>query len=516
MTNLDVFLSPKLGLEADAVRRLLSGDIPEDRRERENMIEGISQRLAAIHHSHFQARKIVLDYSRRRTQLALFLRNFGLEEDGGLMNLSSARFESSLRTLVAGHGISLMSLRGGSDSLFGPKPVFSTDSEDWEEIAKQLIAGAKLIVVLAGRLSPGLLVEIELIRALGKQHRTVIAVTDQGAPTFPLLRPPVHDELITRGDLGDFFKDFSNVFDLNPQHQQEDEEGRFSSWQGASVVQGLAADTFSTDVDVTKAIAAHCGYVPSEIRTSADYATSVAVLRRGLDLLEEQLNLHQVELVGMVQERPTWSEITDQGMYGWVGGHFCYGLSVAVEDYRSMISSLRYLARFHTYKLRDPDSGGLHLMIARNIAALVDLKDEIMWLSEEHAKHAALFWTMSENAPIKQMFQKGVESGKKSVERSDPLPEAVRGQFERARNLIESARLDDARPVIEDLVERCRSSFGEEHAATLQAVELFGDLMAAEVIPPGAIAMYSHVLERLPAGSEVDRQRVQRKLAALE
>ena len=81
MNNLNVFLGPKLGTETDAVRRLLEGDIPEDRRERANMIEGISHSLAAIHQSHFQARKIVLDYSRRRTQLALFLRNFGREDE---------------------------------------------------------------------------------------------------------------------------------------------------------------------------------------------------------------------------------------------------------------------------------------------------------------------------------------------------------------------------------------------------------------------------------------------------
>jgi hypothetical protein len=113
------------------------------------------------------------------------------------------------------------------------------------------------------------------------------------------------------------------------------------------------------------------------------------------------------------------------------------------------------------------------------------------------------------------MFQTVAKANQKSVERSDGLPEPLRRQFERARNLIHARQLGEARPLIEDLVDQCRSSFGEEHAVTLRTVELFGDLMAAEDIQPGAIAMYSHVLERLPEASEGDRQRVQRKLAAL-
>ena len=182
----------KLGPEADAVLRLMQGDIPENNKERENMIEGIAYRLSVIHKSHGLARKIVDDYKRRHHQFGLYLRNFGLEARGPVIDVYSHMFESWVRTLAASYNVSLMSLRGGSDELFGAKPVFSTVSSNWLAVAEDLIAAAKFIVIFAGDRSAGLTEEIGLIRAHAKQHRCVVAVTDKGHQSFtsrPRLEP---------------------------------------------------------------------------------------------------------------------------------------------------------------------------------------------------------------------------------------------------------------------------------------------------------------------------------------
>ena len=45
-------------------------------------------------------------------------------------------------------------------------------------------------------------------------------------------------------------------------------------------------------------------------------------------------------------------------------------------------------------------SGESKYGVASNIASLVDMKGEMQQLSEEHATHSKLFWTMEENAPL--------------------------------------------------------------------------------------------------------------------
>jgi hypothetical protein len=419
MSTLEVYVSPKLGAEADAVLRLIQCKIPEHSKERDNMIEGISQRLATIHESHYQARKIIYDYTQRHHQFGLFLRNFGLEERQQVIDAHSHMFESWIRRMSGINGLSLMTLRGGSDALFGAKPVFSTVSDNWLPIADELIAAAKFIVILAGDLSAGLKEEIELIRAHKRQNRCVVAITEKGTPTiasFQLTRNGVpygsvirltddEQKNVTVEELRFFFKDFPHTFDFNPQHRQGNEEDYYSDWPGEGRLRTFVTDAFSTHIDLPHAIEAPCQYVDPEVKKSESYVESVDVLRRALGLLENELNRHKVELSGMAPQRLSWDRIAEEKMWGWVGGHFCYGLSVAVEDYRSMIQSLRYLARFHTYILRDPNSGGYHLVIARNIAALVDMKDEMEQISEEHATHSKLFWTLEENAPLLRMLK---------------------------------------------------------------------------------------------------------------
>lgn len=419
MKTLNVYISPKLGAEADAVLRLIKCDIPEKAKERDNMIEGISYRLSAIHQCHYQARKIVHDYTHRHHQFGLFLRNFGIEERKQVIDVHSNLFESWIRKMSGSNGLSLMSLRGGSDAMFGAKPVFSTVSDNWLTIAGELISAAKFIVIFAGDLSPGLMEEIELIRAHKRQDRCVVAITEKGTPTIPpfqLSRDGVpygsvirmsddEQKSVSVEELRDYFKDFPHTFDFNPQHHKGDEENYYSAWPGEERLRTFINDAFSTRLDLPHAIEAPCRYVDPEVKKSEDYLESVGVLRTALGMLENELNRHQVELRGMAPQRLSWSRIREENMYGWVGGHFCYGLSVAVEDYRSMIESLRYLARFHTYILRNPDSGGFHLVIANKIASLVGMKDEMQQINEEHATHSKLFWTMEENAPLLRALQ---------------------------------------------------------------------------------------------------------------
>jgi hypothetical protein len=69
-------------------------------------------------------------------------------------------------------GLAFLSLRGGNDRLdefLGhTRPVFTGRSENWRDLVSELIAAAKVIVIVASGVSAGLFEELQVITAMGR------------------------------------------------------------------------------------------------------------------------------------------------------------------------------------------------------------------------------------------------------------------------------------------------------------------------------------------------------------
>ena len=60
----------------------------------------------------------------------------------------------------------------------GDANILSTNAENWEAVARELIVAASAIVLLIGDLSPGVASEIELIRELGRVEQTLVTIVE--------------------------------------------------------------------------------------------------------------------------------------------------------------------------------------------------------------------------------------------------------------------------------------------------------------------------------------------------
>ena len=171
---------------------------------------------------------------------------------------------------------------------------------------------------------------------------------------------------------------------------------------------------FTTDLGLAHASDVPCQQIDPEVKKTADYQHSTVVLRKALDMLETELNVHQMELRGMSAERMSWDRIAQRNAR--LGGR---ALLLWAECRRR---GLRKNGRVPAIPSEIPylrparsDSGGIHLIIARNIASLVGLTDQIRWVTEEHTTHAQLFWTLKETAGLRKALEavkdsKAVES----------------------------------------------------------------------------------------------------------
>ncbi|MEO6328239.1 MAG: tetratricopeptide repeat protein [Ginsengibacter sp.] len=397
MAQLEVYVSPKLGAEGAGALGLVKGDIPTDNKENMQLIEGMAWRISALHESHYSARKIAFDYKDRNQQFALYLRNFGMEVKNNFLNLHSFTFESWLRNKFSNYGISLLSLRGGTDSLSGHKSVFSTNSDNWLPTAEEIVSAANIIIIYAGELSNGLLEEIKIIRKFNKQDRCVIAVTEQENPS---LDSWFSDKVSNSGrvmELKNFFSDFPNIYDLNVLKGTKPEDEFFLHWQGNDKIDNLISDGIKTNMELKQAFNVDFSYLEPKLKNSTEYALCKKSLDEILERLDTTLNnLYWQASPEMLEEPPLWHIGAKAYKKEWYAAHYCYGLAFLLESYAEMIKSLSYLAKIHTYVLRNPDWGGQHLIIARQIASLLKMQYEVNLLNKEHAIHSKLFWATAE------------------------------------------------------------------------------------------------------------------------
>jgi hypothetical protein len=194
----------RFGVDECAVGQLINGDLPEDDEERWRILGAPRYRIQKLLDAHLRARAALHSCGDSGRPFVLFLRSFSTEHktyrEGRAVATSVAtdsyKFQEWLQTRLAGGGVPLIKLHGGSDAVMpevgGAGNELSTHSENWEAVAAELIRAAAAIVVLISDLSPGVMTELELIRDSGRTRRCLVAVSKLAAASSG----------VTAGDVG--------------------------------------------------------------------------------------------------------------------------------------------------------------------------------------------------------------------------------------------------------------------------------------------------------------------------
>lgn len=203
-------ISPNFSITGQPISRLISGDLPAEYQQRIELLDAVFDKFEAVHEAHEQARAIVLASQQGGPSFALYLRNFAVEEfrysddpTERIYDFRSAQFEEMLRKKVEQTGLTLLSLRGGNDRLdefLGRTgPVFTGCSENWRDLVSELIAAAKVIVIVASGVSAGLFDELHVIAALGKNDRTVVFVKPEARTLADIVNQATTPEQVHQG-----------------------------------------------------------------------------------------------------------------------------------------------------------------------------------------------------------------------------------------------------------------------------------------------------------------------------
>jgi hypothetical protein len=154
----------------------------------------MKQRRKAILASHSKAAEILLKYRQAGYPFALLLRSFDIEalsRDFHAEPLPGSNFEEYTATVTSmntrgveealvSRRVPLITIGNSADyhvSLDEQIPRLFLDPTNWIEVVKSLIKAAYFIVARVDRLSPGMILELELIGACGRQEDTVVVLS---------------------------------------------------------------------------------------------------------------------------------------------------------------------------------------------------------------------------------------------------------------------------------------------------------------------------------------------------
>lgn len=187
----------RFGPDEFAVGHLINGDLPADDEERWNILSAPRYRIQKLLAEHQSAQAQLRECRDSGKPFVLFLRSFSSEQrsfrkDGAVSEqfiAYSSQFMNSLALQLAQEGIQVIRLHGGSDALFpdevGVGNILSTNAENWEAVAKELIVAASAIVLFIGELSPGVARELQLIRHHARVDETLVRIVDVGETPSP-------------------------------------------------------------------------------------------------------------------------------------------------------------------------------------------------------------------------------------------------------------------------------------------------------------------------------------------
>jgi hypothetical protein len=357
-----VFNLPKFGPAEFAVGRLLDGDLPDDDEERWRLLSAPQERIQALLDDHLRAQAALRVCRDSGQPFALFLRTFSAEysatRDGKQIvkgyTWYSARLQEWIADLLVPKGIPLVKLHGESDSLSadlsGGGHALSTNGANWAPVAAELIRASSVTILLITHATPGVVLELELIRKFGRTDRCLVAIA---APQFD----PEFIKLVSSG-AGIHAQDaarqenasadltgFANVVELHSPAEGAEKSYPDDLKQGIMrLISGAR-----TQALLDRAVTVEFSYLEHDFADSDDFA-----------VVERQL-WDQLRLLRIVFDDTCWSALRAHGIefhcfsyeHLWIEVHRMYALAIQTADFRALAEILSYLLPFTVY--RDAD-----------------------------------------------------------------------------------------------------------------------------------------------------------------
>lgn len=171
---------------------------PERTEDREQDLafyrEVVEKRLERDFAAHERAARILVRYLDEGEPYGLFLRNFDIE---GFLRMGTAGGEA-VRVSVQGpqegavekylaSALKKISVLGvGNSNLVRPDfkhylPKLELPYEYWQEVIEELVRAAELIILNIERLTPGVLLELDIVQHLGKQDQAIVVLSEPDA-----------------------------------------------------------------------------------------------------------------------------------------------------------------------------------------------------------------------------------------------------------------------------------------------------------------------------------------------
>jgi tetratricopeptide (TPR) repeat protein len=364
-------ISPNFSITGQPISRLISGDLPAEYHQRIELLDAVFDKFEAVHEAHEQARAIVLASQQGGPSFALYLRNFGVEEfrysddpTERIYDFRSAQFEEMLRKNAEQAGLAFLSLRGGNDRLdefLGhTRPVFTGRSENWRDLVSELIAAAKVIVIVASGVSAGLFEELQVITAMGKNNRTLVFLKPEAKTLADILNQAEQPEQIET--LRASFRQFTEIYETprvdgwKPAATESREAS--PDWPGAARFSELLTDSYTGKSELRAVRAAPFQILSTSELDSADHRSAREYLNKALHHLREgvrSLNLEAPLAKSVMGSQP------DSNHLGLRLAHQAFGVGAAFEDYGAMLESLAGISVICTYLLTNPAAGEAHV-----------------------------------------------------------------------------------------------------------------------------------------------------------
>lgn len=180
----------RFGMDELAVGRLINGDLPSDDEERWQIVDAPRYHIQRLLDEHLRAQAALRACRDTGKPFVLFLRSFSSEYHdrriegsiGSRFLLQSVVFQDNLKFYIE-PGIPVVKLHGGSDGFYSGRSkdalILSTHAENWSTVAAELIQAASAIVFLVGRLTAGVVEELDLIRKHDQERRCIVVLFDQ-------------------------------------------------------------------------------------------------------------------------------------------------------------------------------------------------------------------------------------------------------------------------------------------------------------------------------------------------
>ncbi|PBC66273.1 hypothetical protein BX265_8332 [Streptomyces sp. TLI_235] len=333
---------PRFGMDADAVGRLINGDLPSSDDERWAIIDAPSYRIRKLLDEHLRSQAILRDCRDQRRPFILFLRSFSAEHrttqaDGLFMAgfaMHSIKLQAWVKHSLSGDEIPIIKLHGGSDALLadldegeGEAAVLSTHGRNWVAVAADLIQSASAIVFLVSDMAVGVVQEFELIRRFARTDRCAVVLLDPGDTPA---RADGGLELV-RARLADF----PHVFEFRPDTAggttafPEELRPLLASW-----VRDPPPPTA-----LSHALKAEFTYLEPSFTESAEFAETAKFLWHGLRLLRVMFD--DTYWAAIKSAGIDFSHFTFPG--AWPVAHKLYGLGLAIADFPAVREALWYL-----------------------------------------------------------------------------------------------------------------------------------------------------------------------------